>query len=158
MVIGGNVTDGTGAPFPRDGVTGARAGLEKFRAYEKVVGETYLSRTGRKAISCRWYDINMGDQKSGWKCVVFDRARDHTERYPQLLCRHSTSGFRPVRDQQRSNENTNWEETTSAVPGCNTSILSADALTETYVNPPHFRSIERCCAESWWRHGFAQLK
>ena len=39
------------------------AWYEKFKAYEEVTGETCVSRTGHKAISCRWRDINKGDNE-----------------------------------------------------------------------------------------------
>ena len=37
---------------------------EKFNLFEEVTDETCVSRTGRKPISCRWRDINKGDNES----------------------------------------------------------------------------------------------
>ena len=39
------------------------AWYEKFKAYEEVTDETFVSRTGRKPISCRWRDINKRDNE-----------------------------------------------------------------------------------------------
>ena len=36
---------------------------EKFNAFEDVTDEICVSRTGRKPISCRWRDINKGDNE-----------------------------------------------------------------------------------------------
>ena len=36
---------------------------EKLKAYKEVTDETCVSRTGRKPISCRWQDINKGDNE-----------------------------------------------------------------------------------------------
>ena len=36
---------------------------EKFKASEEVTDETCVMRTGRKPISCRWKDINKGEDE-----------------------------------------------------------------------------------------------
>ena len=64
----GDYTDeATGVTLLRDDVAKARAEemdwYEKFNAYEEVTDETCVSRTGRKPISCRWRDINKGDNE-----------------------------------------------------------------------------------------------
>ena len=70
-----NVDDGdegftdamTGATLLRhDAIAIARAeeemaSYDKFDAREQRTGETCLSRTGSKPISCRWNDVNNGD-------------------------------------------------------------------------------------------------
>ena len=66
-----NVCDGdyidetTGATLRRDDAAKARVEemkwCEKFNPFEEVTDETCRSRTGREPISCRWKDINKGD-------------------------------------------------------------------------------------------------
>ena len=60
----------TGVALLRDDVGKARAEevawCEKFKACEEVTDETCVSRTGRKPTSCRWRDINEGDNEGNW--------------------------------------------------------------------------------------------
>ena len=64
----GDYTDElTGGTLLRDDVAKARMEemrwYEKFQAFEEVTGETSVSRTGRKPMSCRWRDTNKGDNE-----------------------------------------------------------------------------------------------
>ena len=46
-----------------ESASGWCGGAKKFEAYEEVTDETCLSRTERMAMSCRWRDINKGDNE-----------------------------------------------------------------------------------------------
>ena len=63
----GDYTDEvTGETLLRDDVAKARteemAWYDKFQVYKKVTDVACLSRTWRKPVSCRWRDINIGEQ------------------------------------------------------------------------------------------------
>ena len=64
---GDHTDEVTGVTLVRDDVAKAcaeeMAWYEKFKAYGEVTDETCVSRTGRKPISCRWRDINKGDNE-----------------------------------------------------------------------------------------------
>ena len=59
--------EASGATLRRDDVAEARMEemkwYEKFNSFEEVTDETCVTRTGRKPISCRWKDINKGDNE-----------------------------------------------------------------------------------------------
>ena len=64
----GDYTDEvTGVTLRRDDVAKARMEemklYEMFNAFEEVTDETCVSRTRRKPTSCRWRDINKGDNE-----------------------------------------------------------------------------------------------
>ena len=64
---GDYTNEATGVTLLRDNVAKARmeemSWYDKFEAYEEVTEETCRMRTGRKPVSCRWRDINKGDNE-----------------------------------------------------------------------------------------------
>ena len=129
-----------------DDVTRAEemAWYEKFKDHEEVTDETCVSRTGRKLISCRWRDINKGDiervevrsrmvareiKRKGTDCHFAGRPPLAHVRY---VIRRAATFSKTGKRRQRM------------VLDAKRAFLHADALTETYVKPPHLRDTERC--------------
>ena len=130
----------TGATLLRDDVAKARADemawYDKFEAFQKVMDESCLSRTGRKPISGRWKDMNKGDcgrVEVRSRLIAREVKQKGTDSYvagtpPLALVRYVIS-----RAATRSKKGKRRQLMVLA----KRAILDADALTETYVKPPH---------------------
>ena len=124
----------------------AKARAEEMAWYveacEEATDETCLPRTGRNAISCRWKDINKDDNehvKVRSLLIAREIRQKGTDSYfagtsPLALVRHviSRAASKPKTERQRQH----------MVLVARRAFLHADALTETYVRPPHLRDTE----------------
>ena len=117
---------------------------EKFQAFDEVPDETCVLRTGRKPISCRWRDINKGDSERvevRSRLVAREIKQTGTDSHfagtpPLALVRYVIS--------KAATLSTSGKRRQLMVLDAKRAFLHADALTETYVKPPHLRDTERC--------------
>ena len=115
-----------------------------FEAFGEVTDETYMSRTGRKPISCRWRDINKGDKERvevRSRLVASDIKQKGTDGYfartpPLALVRNVIS--RAATQTKKGNRRQ------LMVLDEKRAFLHADPRTEMYVKPSHLRDIGRC--------------
>ena len=136
---------------------------EKFQAFEEVTDETCVLRTGRKPISCRWRDINKSDSERvevRSRLVAREINQKGNDSYftgtpPVSLMRYVIS--------RAATQSKTGERRQLMIIDARRAFLHADALTETYVKPPHLRDTERCwllkkCmydtlpAQAGWKH------
>ena len=139
--------EATGATLRRDDVAKARVEemkwYEKFNAFQEVTHETCVSKTGRKPISCRWKDINKGDSERmeiRSRLVAREIKQKGTDSYfagtpPLALVRYVISRAATLSKTGKRRQ--------LMVLDAKRAFLHADALTETYVKPPHLRDTER---------------
>ena len=145
----GDYTDEvTGVTLLRDDVAKARMEemrwYEKFQAFEEVTDETCVLRTGRKPISCRWRDINKGENERVEvrnRLVAREMKQEGTDSYfagspPLALVRFVISRAATLPNAGKRRQ--------LMVLDAKRALLHADALTETCVKPPHLRDTERC--------------
>ena len=155
----GDCTDEvTGVTLLRDDAVKSRtedmAWYEKFKAHEDVTDKTCVSKTGRKAISCRWRDINKGDTvrvEKRNRLVAREIKQKGTDSYfagtpPLALVRYVISRAATLSKTGKRRQ--------LMVLDAKRAFLHADALTETYVKPPHLRDTGRMLAaeEMYVRH------
>ena len=146
----GDCTDEvTGVTLLRDDVAKARMAdmrwYEKFQVFEEVPDETCVLRTGCKPTSCRWRDISKGDSERvevRSRLVAREIKQKGTDSYfagtpPLALVRYVTSKAATLSKSGNRRQ--------LMVLDAKRAFLHADALTETYVKPPHLRHKERCC-------------
>ena len=103
-----------------------------------------MSRTGRKPISCRWLDINEGDnervevRRQLVAREIKQKGTDSNFAGTPLfaLVRFVISGAAALSKKDKRRK--------LMVLDAKRAFLYADALTETYVKPPHLRDTERC--------------
>ena len=114
---GDDTDDVTGVTLLRDDAAEARAEemawYEKFKAHEEVTDETCVSRTGRKPISCRWRDINKGDNErvEVRSRLVAREIKRKEDRQP--LHRKTTVSTRTLRDKKSRDIVENGQATTT---------------------------------------------
>ena len=141
-------TKQTGATLRRDDVAKARVEemkwYEKINAFEEVTDETCLSRTGRKPISCRWKDINNGDNER-----VEVRSRHVAREIKQKGTHSYFAGTPPLAlvrfvISRAATLSKTGKRRQLLVLDAKRAFLHADGSTETCVKPPHLRDTERC--------------
>ena len=138
----------TGVTLLRDDVAKARMEemrwYEKFQAFDEVPDETCLLRTGGKPISCQFRDINKGDSERvdvRSRLVAREIKQKGTDSYfartpPLARMRYVISRAATLSKAGQRRQ--------LMVLDAKRAFLHADALTETYVKPPHLRETERC--------------
>ena len=117
---------------------------ERFNAFEEVTDETGVSMTGRKPISCRWRVINKGDKERvevRRRLVAREIKQKGTDSYfagtpPLALVMYVISRIATLSKTGKRRQLMELD--------AKRAFLHADALTETYVKPPHLRDTERC--------------
>ena len=145
---GDDTDDVTGVTLLRDDAAEARAEemawYEKFKAHEEVTDETCVSRTGRKPISCRWRDINKGDnERVEVRSRLVAREIKRKEADSHFTGRPPLAHVRYVIRRAATLSKTG-KRRQLMVLDAKRAFLHADALTETCVKPPHLRDTERC--------------
>ena len=137
----------TGVTLLRDDVAKARMEevrwYEKFQAFDEVPDETCVLRTGLKPISCRWRDISKGDSER-----VEVRSRLVAREIKQKETGSSFAGTPPLAlmryvTSRAATLSKTGKRRQLMVLDAKRAFLHADALTETYVKPPHLRDTER---------------